>query len=114
MNVFAGLVHIDQQSAIVRADMNMLFAIAHFDQFGFRIFLQFFRDDMNQRHVLPGSFSGLFHLLAGNEMHGHGNYGRRNPNMDMRSVAMALVDVNAQQSFAKGISTRKYDGGPKT
>ena len=53
MDFFAGFVHVDQQSAVMRADTNVLSAVVNLNQFGFGIFSKFLRHGVHQRHKLP-------------------------------------------------------------
>jgi len=57
---------------------------------------------------------GMAHVVAGNEMHGHGDGRGGNPHMNVRAAGAVFVDVDADHAFAHGIGAREYDCAAKS
>ncbi len=56
----------------------------------------------------------MAHVLARNEMHGHGNGRSRNPEMNVRAARAVFVDVDADDAFMEGIGAREHESAAKS
>jgi len=93
MNRFARLVYINQQRAIVGADSYVILSVAYLNKFRLGIPLQFFRNGMYQWHHLSRVLPRAFQMVPGNEVHGHWDCRRGHPDVHMRSIPAAFIDI---------------------
>jgi len=91
------------QFALVRAYPDVLVVILNFNELRIRILFQFLDERVENGQGFARLLGGAAHLLARNEMHGHGDGRGRNPHMNVGPSGAEFVDIDADDAFAHGV-----------
>jgi hypothetical protein len=114
MNFLVRGVDVYLQFALVRAYPDVLIVILNFNELRIRKLLQFFDDGVENGQGFARLLGGAAHLLARNEMHGHGDGRGWNPHMNVGAAGAEFVDVDADDAFAHGIGAREDERAAKS
>ena len=113
VNLLVRRVNVNLQFPAVCANANVLVVIVNLNEFRVGIFFQLFDDGMEDGQNFVRILGGVAQLLAGNEMHGHGNGRGGNPHMNVGSAGVVFVNIDADDALAHGISAREDERAAK-
>jgi hypothetical protein len=100
-------VDVNLQFALVRAHPNVLVVIINLNEFRIGILFQFFDEGVEDGQGFASLLGGMAHVLAWDEMHGHGDGRSGNPHVNVGAAGAEFVDIDADEAFAHGIGARE-------
>jgi hypothetical protein len=101
---------VDVEFAVANRYTDVLILFPHVDEFGVRIFLQFFGELAKHRKVGACLLGGAFKVLARHNAQTDWNDSSWNPDMDVIAGNAIFVHVHADHAFMEDVNAGKSEG----